>query len=371
MIFFLIILTVCSPGIALLFKTGKRFYKSTYRFVLGLEVTLDLLIVVGLPLLFSMMYASNEQTCCAPTAINTEYLFEFLSILIFTATVSIVYKYKLKPWPPLTELLGGGSLFLFFILNIIIAIQIYESTEFGGIIPILIGNAPIFLWIWHVMQDRMHMIRYEEEAVAEDDYLDLPEQISTKTTLGRFLKYMQTSLVGFLPVVFAIWLFQYVFTQRPDGVIKMFTETYYHTFSTLTPLCENVDCGEHYLCSVAANGNPAFVRSKRLGVRNGRLIACNRQLLVCNAFEQWLSEVAPKAHQIIRRKYDKVGDHIHKNYEVYKDKRVSHLVYLLMKPVEWMFTLILYSVDTHPENRIEMQYTSKISIGEFTKAETE
>lgn len=36
------------------------------------------------------------------------------------------------------------------------------------------------------------------------------------------------------------------------------------------------------------------------------------------------------------------------------------LIYYLMKPLEWLFLLVLYLVDRKPENRIAMQYIKPI-----------
>ena len=34
----------------------------------------------------------------------------------------------------------------------------------------------------------------------------------------------------------------------------------------------------------------------------------------------------------------------------------EHIVYIIMKPLEWLFLLVLYLFDTKPENRIATQY---------------
>ncbi|KAB2817287.1 DUF6688 domain-containing protein [Phaeocystidibacter marisrubri] len=366
--FVLTITAFCLPSLVLLIKTAKRFSRPTYQFHPILEVLIELVIFIFNPIVFFAAFVVDNHDCCASSAFNTEYLPEFYILCIPVLSISLAYKYSRSPWPPFMELLGGGSVLLLFLLNTAIGIQIISSDQSGGWIPILIGNSPIYLWLWHVMQARLNMNGGKQESYEDEEYLDLPENPKGRYSFERFANQILKYFIGLLPVSFLIYLVQYIFTQRPDGMIKLFTETYYHTFSTLTPLCENVDCGGHYLCSVAANGNPRFVGSKRVGIRNSKLIACNRQLLVCNAFEQWLSEVSPKTHQWIRRHYDKVGDHIHKNYDVYKDRRISHLVYLLMKPLEWTFTLILYSVDIQPENRIELQYTSKTPLSELTQS---
>ncbi|MBI3137078.1 MAG: hypothetical protein HYZ15_00675 [Sphingobacteriales bacterium] len=153
-----------------------------------------------------------------------------------------------------------------------------------------------------------------------------------------------------------ISLLLYVVGQKPDAGIRAFTETYKLGLSQWDYKCENVQCGEHYLCSVAANGHPGIVRPVRLGKRNHHFIVCNRQLLISNAFEELIQEKFPALHRMIRLQYDKMGDRIHRNYDWYSKKWVSDLVYLAMKPAEWFFLFVLYMADHKPEQRIGRQY---------------
>ncbi len=45
----------------------------------------------------------------------------------------------------------------------------------------------------------------------------------------------------------------------------------------------------------------------------------------------------------------------------------ADLIYFLMKPLEWLFLIVLYLVDANPENRIALQYTGK-GLGDFSDA---
>ena len=91
----------------------------------------------------------------------------------------------------------------------------------------------------------------------------------------------------------------------------------------------------------------------RTGKRNNKLIIVNRQLLIANAFEDLLACKAPKMHRIIRKTYDRLGFPISKYITT---KRRSDFVYFIMKPLEWLFLFVLYTIDVKPENRIHMQY---------------
>ena len=159
-----------------------------------------------------------------------------------------------------------------------------------------------------------------------------------------------------VPILVFISVLLLVFGQKPDSMIRAFTDTYKHGFSQLNHLCDNVDCGGHFLCSVGANGHQSIVKPIRYGERNGRRIICNRQLLISNAFEDLIQENLPATHKFIRSNYNKVGHFIHKYYHVFAIKIVSDINYFIMKPFEWFFLLSLYTFDTKPENRIALQY---------------
>ena len=97
----------------------------------------------------------------------------------------------------------------------------------------------------------------------------------------------------------------------------------------------------------------------RFGERNGRKIICNRQLLISNAFEDLIKEKFPGTHKHIRNNYNKVGVFVNRFYFIFHIKIIADIVYIMMKPLEWIFLLILYTFDKKPENRIAMQYLKK------------
>jgi hypothetical protein len=76
--------------------------------------------------------------------------------------------------------------------------------------------------------------------------------------------------------------------------------------------------------------------------------------MIANAFENVLEEKTPKMHRVIRDFYDKYGfpiaDYIRTN------KVACDITYIVMKPLEWLFLIVLYLVDVNPENRIVVQY---------------
>ena len=94
----------------------------------------------------------------------------------------------------------------------------------------------------------------------------------------------------------------------------------------------------------------------RYGTRRGTTIVVNRQLCIANAFEELIQEKTPKFHKWVRGFYDTHGYPISK-YITTPFK--ADVIYVMMKPLEWVFLLVLYLFDVEPENRISRQYEYK------------
>ena len=159
-----------------------------------------------------------------------------------------------------------------------------------------------------------------------------------------------------LPTLALVVLILMLFGQQPDSMIKAWTNTADWAFSQKIPP-QNLIIDEHYLCTVAAGGHEKVVKPQRMGVRHGHPVVVNRQLCIANAFEQVLEEKTPRFHRFLRRNYDRYGYPFAKHI---KKKWAMDLIYYLMKPLEWLFLLVLYLVDRKPENRIAMQYIKPI-----------
>lgn len=160
------------------------------------------------------------------------------------------------------------------------------------------------------------------------------------------------ALLLLIPLLGIIAVILLLFGQEPDSAIKLWTETADWTMSQkIAP--ENLPRDGHYLCTVAAEGHKKLVKPLRTGKRHGHEITVNRQLCIANAFEQLLSERTPHLHRAIRNFYDKTGYPIAKHI---KTPLAADIVYIIMKPLEWLFLLVLYLFDTKPENRIATQY---------------
>lgn len=169
-------------------------------------------------------------------------------------------------------------------------------------------------------------------------------KVSTMTTFSFILVF---PIMAILEVIFILC------GQGADGFIKAFTMTADWTFSTQTPP-PPLEYDGHYLCTVAVQGHEKIVKPLRYGKRLGKRIVVNRQLLVANAFEDLIKEKFPYFHKKIRYAYDTYGYPISKYITT---KFRADVVYILMKPLEYIFLFVLYLFDSSPENRIAIQYS--------------
>ena len=313
---------------------------------------IDLFVIIVYPIVFLVAIDSGtEIDCCsdspvfAPAHRFTLYCWIALPVLGF-----FISTFRKSVFPPIVESLVNCLILMGFLLNLIIAIHLHTEPGYW-----VFGNLPIALLFLIVLMEnhqRILSVVYISQAQPESGITGFFWRILNEKVLT---KYSILLLLG-IPIFIFGTLTLLLFGQKPDSLIQAFTQTYYQGFSQLDHLCENVKCGGHYLCSVAANGHPNVVKPHRYGIRKGQLIMCNRQLLVSNAFEELIAEKNPRLHKVIRKNYDKVGAKIHRHYHLFENKWVSDMVYVLMKPLEWMFVCILYTVDTKPENRISFQY---------------
>ncbi len=170
--------------------------------------------------------------------------------------------------------------------------------------------------------------------------------------LENALLWPLLALVLALPLLGILLCILMLFGQQPDALIKAWTETAQWTLSGRTAP-PNLIYDEHYLCTVAAGGHERLVKPLRMGERHGHRVVVNRQLCIANAFEQLLEERTPAFHRRLRHFYDTCGLPVAR---LIRTKWAADAVYLMMKPLEWIFLAVLYLFDPRPEDRIAVQY---------------
>lgn len=308
----------------------------------------------------------EKNDCCSDSAVFAPDNRIGVYIIIVLCTVAYLYSsFRKQLLTPIVELLINSALVVGVLLNILIAIQINP----GGPIFWLTGNVPVIMLFLIVIKRNKVLL----ENSLQQNYLN-PRNFLAAVSLKllnakAWIRFPVLTLLA-LPLLLLLTLVLFLFGQKPDTLIRAFTDTYKHGFSQLDYMCDNVQCGGHYLCSVAAKGHKGIVQPERYGERNGNKIICNRQLLIANAFEELIQDHLPLIHKHVRRQYNKVGNIVHRYYYIFNNKFVADTVYLIMKPLECFFLLVLYTFDKRPEDRIAKQYlnsTDRMKLQELKR----
>ena len=286
--------------------------------------------------------------------ISRDYSLTF-SVLCITAWCGfMILRFAGKKLPPLLKVLCMGTVYLGCFLSVAFIVQMlpnmFESYFFLPTEGILMCLFPLN-YIFSSVAAFNNIIRSEEKLESEQEKKGLAR-------IGKILrdskKWPVLGLIAFIPILGICIMCLLLFGQQPaDAVIKMFTETSDWTFSQMVSPQPYPSYGDHYLCTVAAGGHKRLVKPKRLGKRRGHTIIVNRQLCIANAFEEVIAEKTPRFHRNLRHFYDTYGYPVAKHIT---NPWRADLVYLLMKPLEWFFLIVLYMVDVKPEERISRQY---------------
>ena len=275
-----------------------------------------------------------------------------VKITLFIALVSLVIiaAFDAEKIPPLPQALCfgftvlGEILFCFVIIQFAINYSLLILPLAFYLVNLIIVTAKLTrkYIIAHLEYKESHDTIYRFKLAEK-----LEEKLSSAATLTAFHFLM------IFPAALILIMLYVILGQGPDGIIKAFTMTADWTFSKQIPP-PPIDYNGHYLCTVAAGGHKKIVKPLRFGKRRGETIVVNRQLLASNAFEDLILERTPRFHRAVRSFYDKHGYPISKHITT---RTRADVVYFVMKPLEWLFILFLYTFDTQPENRIAVQYS--------------
>lgn len=287
--------------------------------------------------------------CCTDSAVfspqhrATIYFFIFVCVLTY-----FILSYRHNLFSPVLEVIFNSLILFGILFNIFIAVQFQEfMLWFFGNVPIII------LFIYSLIKN--NQLWKSSNVGSEKNCTNTIGKFCWRILNFNLFQKIPILLIVCLPVIIVAISFLMLFGQKPDSFIKAFTDTYKHGLSQLD--CSNVICpGGHFLCTIAASGHSSFVKPIRKGVRHGNEIKVNRQLLISNAFEDLLQEKIPHFHKPVRWLYDRTGGNFAKLYVFISNKWISDVIYVAMKPLEWIFLFVLYVFDRNPENRIAKQY---------------
>ncbi|MCQ2518486.1 MAG: hypothetical protein MJ119_06960 [Lachnospiraceae bacterium] len=284
--------------------------------------------------------------------LNTEMLPTFMVLLIVSILGYTVWTFlPLAKTPPLISVLCIGAIYMGMILEILFGVQCFiEIEDFPmAILPvcmIMMGIRTVTVKVKEWDGYGLSTVK-----VSENPFLSFCNRLLNNSKNWPLIGFF--AMIPLLGIIIGILV---LFGQAPDAAIKAFTETADWRLSA-KEAPQNLIEDEHYLCTVAAGGHRKVVKPQRYGVRHGHRVIVNRQLCVANAFEQILEEKTPKFHKFVRHVYDTYGFPVAK---MIKTKTAADIVYFIMKPLEWVFLIVLYLTDVKPENRITVQYMGKI-----------
>lgn len=328
-------------------------------FILGIILSLLLFIVWDAP-------EYTEPIVLDGTGIefHTPVSYEHMATVVLLAVIALLGYFYLRTkknmLSPIISVICISAMYIGIVLSTVFIIQLSNnimsykgSTYFDILYMTLFPLNYILCSVRLIKQVINHHIEYQKinEITYQNKILQFCQQL-----LSESIGWYVSAFILMIPLLYVLIAILVLFGQKPDAVIRAFTETSDWTFShKLSP--PPVEYEGHYLCTVAVNGHNNIVKPTRAGIRHGVKITVNRQLCIANAFEQLIEEKVPKIHRLVRSIYDKYGYPISKHITTpYR----ADIVYIAMKPLEWLFLIVIYLFDVNPENRIDIQYTGKL-----------
>jgi|GEM_PF-43467 len=246
--------------------------------------------------------------------------------------------------PPLTGVLCVAAMYIGAALNIVWMLQVIAHEPMMCVLPV-----NILLIFASTL--RTVIIRWRDTHAEAAEHAS-PVMCFFARIVSNAANWPWLAVIPVLPLLGIIIALLMLFGQAPDSIIQAWTQTADWTFSQqVAP--PSVPYDGHYLCTVAAGGHRRLVKPIRTGKRRGHEVLVNRQLCVANAFEQLLEERVPRFHRFVRTAYDRIGLPVAR---LIKTPFAADVVWLMMKPLEWVFLGVLYLFDAKPENRIAVQY---------------
>lgn len=299
-----------------------------------------------------------EQVNCAQyhNTISSEYAgMIWIVVLGFAGYFILLFK-KADKLSPLISVISISMVILLNLIQIAYAVQLSKN----------INDIRILLYVYHIniliLSARViHLHMKQQIEVFQCRTAEMEQHKGFKKFFYKINSLSKYTTAVFITLFFIMAIIEIIFViagQGLDAPIKAFTDTADWTFSKQTPP-PPIEYDGHYLCTVAAGGHKKIVKPLRFGTRRAETIVVNRQLCIANAFEELIQEKFPSFHRRIRYLYDTYGYPLSR---VITSPLRADFIYIIMKPLEWVFLLFIYMVDLRPEKRIEKQYILRDKI---------
>lgn len=338
-------------NIVLLVKKKKSLKFEIVAFVIGV-----IFMCIAYYLLEPVYYTKALYINWGPSLHEALNRYHVVTIIILFSVGLIFYlilKYHKKPLTPLLNAVLLAGVNIGVIINVLVMIQLSATYKNGLEYIFDVLYMYLFLLNYFALQINL-LIAIAKHKAIEQKEINYKNEFLQKCNLWLLKGANQFigAVILMIPLLALLVLILTLFGQQPDSVIKAFIQTSDWILSTkISP--PPIEYDAHYLCTVSLRGHKKLVKPTRYGIRHGKKIVVNRQLCVANAFEQLIMEKTPGFHKRLRNFYDTYGYPISK---IIKKAWVADIVYLIMKPLEWIFLLVLYTFDEKPEDRIAKQY---------------
>ena len=331
------------------------FLYSIYIFIGTLSCIISLIrnnsdVKAGNPI---TIYSNNLTPSTVHQSISSQSTISIFIILFLGIISFFILKCFSEKLSPIIYVLFSSLLILNVIFTIIYIIQVWGHLSGFNISMMLFGL--ITLNLFYLDELRTSLNLYIENELNNDRVYKNKLIFTLRKFTLNFRNIAITWAIFLFPLVLIIQLICILFGQTPTSLIDAFLHTSGYNLSSI-PAPEPIilEYDGHYLCTVSVKGHKKLVKPLRYGIRHGHKIMVNRQLLIANAFENILEQYTPKLHKIIRNFYDKYGYPLSKHINT---KLSADIIYIFMKPLEWIFLFVIYTVDEHPEDRINIQYS--------------
>lgn len=342
---------------ALLQMPKSEKWKKVFRTWEHLSVVMSAFVFLMAAVLSDIEFGADWQKTLYNDQLHSPVWPEAFPVILVMGCVAvlgylILSAVPLRKLPPLVTVLSIAAMYLGVVLCILWDVQTLGNQSLDSLNRIIFAGITLNLTLVVLKTIRYKIAEWNEKEQEEPEkerrgwygWLNQWLSRSANWPLAAFL--FMIPLFGILIGVLTL------FGQKPDAFLKAWTETSdWQLSERISP--PNVEIDEHYLCTVAAGGHRKIVKPLRMGERHGHRVVVNRQLCIANAFEQILEERMPKFHRRVRCFYDTYGFPVAK---MIRSQWAADFVYVLMKPLEWIFLIVIYFCDVKPENRIAVQY---------------
>lgn len=272
-----------------------------------------------------------------------------ITLAIIGIVSYIIVRIKKLDLPPLIIVLCMSGMVIGIILSMIWIYQISKNLQDFLNVYYLLFPINYIICVIRICKEIIY--KFDNLQKEKKEYNNKILNLCSKT-LNNSSTWPGLAILLAIPMLIIIVSILILCGQRPDEIIRAFTETSDWKLSTkISP--PPIEYDAHYLCTVSLRGHKELVKPIRYGIRKNNRIVVNRQLCVANAFEDYIQEKLPRTHHFIRYIYDKYGYPISKHINTV---RAADITYILMKPLEYFFVVFLYLFDKKPENRIAVQY---------------